>query len=645
METLSRVVTAMLLFMFASPEASASLISTGTVGINSRSPDVRLPDGVTQLTGMGVNVGQVEQARPGFPVEAGGPDTAAKSNSFVRPVDVTIGEGEAVDEDEAVGTGHATQVASVIISQDTTDSSDPANGDDPRGVAPNANLYASAYILSGSTGTAYDEALLTTQYIAQIPNMRAINHSWQKELPSEEALMDGNSQLTLGMDWIASRYDVLNVFAGDEGTVRHLPSDNFNGMTIGASEVFNGKYQRVASFNTFGFDADGDRTSISLIAPGNLVEVGGFNDGESPESGTSFAVPHVTGTVALLQEYAENRIGASAAGWDEDARRHQVMKAVLMNSADKVADDGTYCAVGCLLGMERTVVKQDGVSNWFDSLAYDDSSEGFGQYVPLDEEMGTGHLNARRAAIQFRPGEWDSDDDEIPPIGWDYGTTPGAGSNNVYAFAGEIPAGSFVSITVAWDRKVEFATSIPPHDEFNSGDEFEEYTPPVAGPPDDSVINDLDVYLLPKGAINLGAAIALSFTDVGTVEHLFFQIPETGEYEFWINQWDDEAGTTQDYGVAWWTFALPPGTSFGDYDGNGTVGANDYDVWKANFGTANVAGDGNGNGIVDAADYTIWRDNLGASSGSATAVPEAGAWWLLWTAMACTLIRRGGRQY
>jgi hypothetical protein len=55
----------------------------------------------------------------------------------------------------------------------------------------------------------------------------------------------------------------------------------------------------------------------------------------------------------------------------------------------------------------------------------------------------------------------------------------------------------------------------------------------------------------------------------------------------------------------------------GDYDGNGSVGSEDYTVWKSNFGNSVTAGsgaDGNGNGVVDAADYTIWRDNLGNSA-------------------------------
>ncbi len=53
----------------------------------------------------------------------------------------------------------------------------------------------------------------------------------------------------------------------------------------------------------------------------------------------------------------------------------------------------------------------------------------------------------------------------------------------------------------------------------------------------------------------------------------------------------------------------------GDYDGSGTVGPEDYLVWRNNFGsTTELAADGNGNLVIDAADFTIWRDNLGAVS-------------------------------
>jgi hypothetical protein len=58
----------------------------------------------------------------------------------------------------------------------------------------------------------------------------------------------------------------------------------------------------------------------------------------------------------------------------------------------------------------------------------------------------------------------------------------------------------------------------------------------------------------------------------------------------------------------------------GDYNGNGTVGAEDADLWRSKFGTAaNPAGsgaDGNGDGRVNAADFIVWRNHANAGSGS-----------------------------
>jgi probable HAF family extracellular repeat protein len=93
----------------------------------------------------------------------------------------------------------------------------------------------------------------------------------------------------------------------------------------------------------------------------------------------------------------------------------------------------------------------------------------------------------------------------------------------------------------------------------------------------------------------------------------------------------------------------------GDYSGNGTVGPEDYSLWKANFGSTTIlAADGNGDGVINAADYTVWRNNLdnslGAGSGAAlpsaaplsAAVLEPSTWMLLCLGFVAVVVRRAG---
>ena len=56
----------------------------------------------------------------------------------------------------------------------------------------------------------------------------------------------------------------------------------------------------------------------------------------------------------------------------------------------------------------------------------------------------------------------------------------------------------------------------------------------------------------------------------------------------------------------------------GDYNGNGTVDAADYNVWRDSLGQSGfgLAADGSGNGIMDEDDFVIWTSNFGSSAGS-----------------------------
>ncbi len=76
---------------------------------------------------------------------------------------------------------------------------------------------------------------------------------------------------------------------------------------------------------------------------------------------------------------------------------------------------------------------------------------------------------------------------------------------------------------------------------------------------------------------------------------------------------------------------LVPITLAGDYNGDGTVGAADYTVWRSTLnqtGTG-LAADGNANGRIDSDDYTVWKTNFGETGGAGgtgthpvAAVPE-----------------------
>lgn len=85
----------------------------------------------------------------------------------------------------------------------------------------------------------------------------------------------------------------------------------------------------------------------------------------------------------------------------------------------------------------------------------------------------------------------------------------------------------------------------------------------------------------------------------------------------------------------------PPAQAPGDFNGDHTVDAADFTVWRDSLGQQISAGqgaDGNRNGVVDAADELVWKSHFGAVYNSKGGGPDGHA------VMAPETVSRGSRQ-
>lgn len=574
-----RITCALLLVVLLT---SSSLGESGVGSNGIKSAGLTLPGGGA-LNGADVQIGQVEGLRAGRRIEDGGVDTAPNSAAAVKPLEVYMKTAVATVDGFRMWAGfppnqidHGQMVASIMIS---TDGSAP-------GVAPNAGLHSASYAVSSTTQR---DAAQTAHFISSRngDDIPAINMSFGMALDGGETT-DGSSHLTRFVDWSAARQDVLYVVAGRElgGGDGPVPSDNYNGITVAASTnlgIAGNTFAPLWDGNVYTEDAGGeddDRVSVDLLAPGAListVRAGGAI--ESTRSGTSFAAPHVTGAVALLQQYAKHQI--TNAGWNDlTARRHELMKAILLNSADKLDE---------VHGSTRDILNKDNQA-WPDTPAYNSPT------MPLDMSFGAGHLNVSSAVTNFAAGEHESG--TVPNIGWDFSSIS-EGSTD-YVFDTPVAAGEWIAATLTWDRIVESSevnqfNYTASTDFFNNTIEHE--------------LVDLNLSLLDSNDVVVYSSQSLA----DSVEHIFWKVPEGdgGTFKLRVTNAGNGNEWPEGYGLASWAGEAPEST-LGDFNNDGNVNDADLTEWKAGFGTT-----------YDGADFLDWQRNYGTTP--ITAVPEPSA--------------------
>ncbi len=504
--------------------ALALEISVGNNGIGAR----RLHEEPYNLTGSKIAIGQVEIGRPGqFGFDKVVSWNPKMSVAGIFQQDLPASSNENVDN-------HASMVAMVMVSGDKRF----------RGVAPGARLYASAVGSLAESGQ--PEECLSAQHVAEqnSGDVRAINFSFGESLERDrrkDAVLDGNALLTQCIDWSSRVHDVLYVIAGNQGGGGiPIPTDHYNGITTAYTTKREGKFVKVDFANLSALPMGigsrtiqqeinvGPRRAISLVAPGDKISLYNLEGKVTRVSGTSFAAPHITASVALLQEYGDRQLKNFESNWSLDSRRHEVMKAVLLNAGDKIEDRGD----GFYLGMERTTVSEKN-RTWLDSDAYRDEK------IPLDIELGTGHLNIFRAYQQFSAGQY-SPETLVANLGWDYNKLK-AKSSVDYELEQPLAKDSFVSISLTWDRLVELE-DLDGDEQYDVGETFRDHG-----------LNNLDIYLMPADEKKTKKSVCSSVSEADSVEHIFCPVPETGYYKIRVHYREQMNESVQPYGLAWWT--------------------------------------------------------------------------------------------
>lgn len=484
---------------------------------------------------------------------------------------------DAIGGGSAAGAWHTTLVADI------------AAGDNVKytGVAKKANVYFGG--VGGVNNDAwYNSYRTATDWLNKNKGVSIFNNSFYLLNPDND---NGKNVGAVFADWFMHQKDVLIVkSAGNNGNGSPTrssqitnPGDFYNGITVGATDE---TFRTRADLSSYWLQGDNGnapdiRGKPDILAPGSDIYDGhiqyksdntanvynAVTDKPHPDNdGTSFAAPHVTGVAAMLMEKGLNLPGPAN-------RNHEAIKSIILNSARKrginepengypyandnagtsnQASDENYLkqVSGKWTlrngGTPGTQPPPNPTAEWTPSKwAYDGTK--FSTSLPLDDEQGTGVLDANRALIQMGGGE--QSPGKVKLIGWDRDAIfSGDTSSHLYKINQTLLPGSFITSTLVWDRIIKEENTDP---KLINGlvDATDTYS-------FDSLANlDLEIYFKDK-------LIAESISTVDNVEHLHIPVLEWGNpFDYAINV-KYTAGMYTDFGLSWWSTPVPEPSTY-----------------------------------------------------------------------------------
>ena len=318
--------------------------------------------------------------------------------------------------------------------------------------------------------------------------------------------------------------------AGNEGPGANTvggPASGYNSIVVGALGPYivgHTPYSVASSFSSRGpqdvgipSNAAGSnyttvtaaRNRVDIAAPGEQLYLAYSATGTTTYSsidGTSFAAPTVAGGVALLADRARSVYASQL----NDALDGRVVKAVLMNSADKTARWNSGATGG------------------------------------LDPATGAGRMNLDQARYQLDTGYGNgfsampAANSSVAATGWTRQTSAGISTNQTYSITTSLSKYDDLSATVSWYVN-RVLTSV------------------ANGTTTEGSFHNLNlrVWRLSGPGGTQVSIVGSSASLYNTSEHASFLVPSDGYYQIEVQQstanWNFDGSTTVIYGLAWAT--------------------------------------------------------------------------------------------